>query len=92
MRNQVIQVTCARCTRVESFAKDPGDRSLTVTFAGKEICKFDDLCNNCHELVGKALENVAKPLKKTSPVREKKAPEPAAETTPPVKVSPPKRS
>jgi len=88
MRNQVIQATCARCTRVETFDKDPGDRSLTIMFGGKEVCRYDDLCGNCHTLVGKALEQVGTPLKKNSPVREKAKPV----EVPVVKVVPPKRS
>lgn len=88
MRNQVIQVACDRCSRVETFDKDPGERSLSVTFAGKELCKYSDLCNNCYGLVGKALEQIGKPLKKNSPVREKKV---DAVETPQVKVTPPKR-
>ena len=79
-RQQVIQVTCDRCRRIEnrpmSEAREPpknGDKSHYMfigTFKGDHV-EFEDLCSGCESILDNHWEAVAKQLQKASPIRRK---------------------
>lgn len=71
-RQAVIQITCARCTRVEhrpmseSHLLKEQKIIFTGEFRGQKI-SFDDLCSTCESIVEGHWKEIAKSLTKMSP-------------------------
>jgi hypothetical protein len=78
-RQQVVQITCDRCTRIEHRpirgAEGPkhGDGfDFKASFMGDEV-EFEDLCTPCQEIVRGHWDQINKSLHKQSPRRPKKS-------------------
>ena len=71
-RQQVIQITCDRCTRVEHIpvsSVPPNDSKMfSGQFMGDEI-EFTDLCSGCRAIIESRWETIKKELTKSSPIR-----------------------
>lgn len=78
-RQQVIQITCDRCTRVEHRPPRPEDDkpdgARRPVFVGEykgKMVSFEDLCSGCEEIVSSRFGEIAKQLTKASPIRKDK--------------------
>lgn len=74
-RQQVVEIRCDRCTRVEHRAlnsvKDDGHPAFTATWKGKTI-SYDDLCTGCEEIINIRMETIGREISKMSPIRVKR--------------------
>jgi hypothetical protein len=75
-RQPVLQITCDRCTRIEtrpiSEAKEEKKvPDFDAVFMGKR-CRWEDLCTPCREIVNGHWGDIARKLKKSSPHRVSK--------------------
>lgn len=74
-RQQVVQINCDRCTRVEHRPlKDmppEGEFAFRGIFLGEKL-EYQDLCSGCEEIVRLRWKDIQRELQQRSPIRQKK--------------------
>lgn len=76
MKKTVLEVECSRCHRKEYVPAPQVEAeavpAVVILVAGKEVAKFEDLCEPCKQAVAGYIEALTKPMFKQSPNRKKK--------------------
>jgi hypothetical protein len=88
MRQQMVEVRCGRCKRVEykpvkeSPVEETNTLHVKLDVPGEPTIevRFDDLCTPCLKTVKSHLVGIVKQLDGVSPARSRKKSKPAAET------------
>jgi len=75
-REQVLEISCDRCSRVEKVnlekVKPQSTTILTMTFDGATV-SFGDLCSPCYRAVKSHIEAITKTIEGVSPDRKMKS-------------------